>query len=74
LLALGYYLPLIATLFASPAPEPQQDNGQRRVSVSAWMAIPLVILGGLVIAMGIYPGPWLEAVARAGTHLNQLGR
>jgi proton-translocating NADH-quinone oxidoreductase chain N len=55
LLSLGYYLPLIATLYT-----PTLDNEDPSpITISAWMTVPLVVLSLLVIAMGIYPGPWL---------------
>ncbi|MBN1584024.1 MAG: NADH dehydrogenase [Anaerolineae bacterium] len=73
LLALGYYLPLIATLFA-PHPHGAEQDQDRRISISAWMALPLLVLGGLVLAIGIHPEPWLDGVASAGTYLNLLGR
>lgn len=74
LLALGYYLPLIASLFAPSPQHAEEGQGDRRILVSAWMAIPLLILGGLVIAIGVYPGPWLDALAGAGAYLVSLGR
>jgi formate hydrogenlyase subunit 3/multisubunit Na+/H+ antiporter MnhD subunit len=73
LLALGYYLPLIATLFA-PLPNGADAMATQRTAVSAWMAIPLIALGGVVIALGIHPAPWLDAVASSGTYLTILGR
>ena len=53
LLALGYYLPLIATLFA-----PVAGEAAEKVAVSRWMLVPLVTLALLVVGMGIFPGPW----------------
>ena len=41
LLSLGYYLPLIATLFTPP----DAGSGYDRPRVSGWMAVPLVVLG-----------------------------
>ena len=73
LLALGYYLPLIASLFAPPTDETEQAQAQQ-ISISAWITIPLLVLGGLAIAIGIHPEPWLDGVASAGTYLNFLGR
>lgn len=53
LLALGYYLPLVVQLFTPPeGPVPE-------VRVSPWMAVPLLALGGLALAIGLQPGPWL---------------
>jgi len=62
LLALGYYLPLIATLFTFQEPEPQ------RISLSPWMAVPLFALGGLIVAIGLYPNPWLNRILNIGTY------
>jgi formate hydrogenlyase subunit 3/multisubunit Na+/H+ antiporter MnhD subunit len=68
LLALGYYLPLIGTLFASP----QSPSAVKEGRISPWMALPIVVLGALVLAIGIYPGPWLDWMADAGTYLLTL--
>jgi len=58
LLSLGYYLPLIATLYApGPAAAP--------IPVSPWMQIPLWLLAALVIMLGVYPGPWWTLVSWA---------
>lgn len=67
LLSLGYYLTLTGTLFARQASSP-------RIPISRWMAIPLVVLGGLVLAIGLHPGPWLDGMADVGVHLLMLGR
>ena len=72
LLALGYYLPLIGTLFALP-PSATGEAG-RRIRISPWMALPTVTLGALVLAIGLYPGPWLDWTAGAGVYLLALGR
>ena len=71
LLSLGYYLPLIATLFTSPRAGPDEIA---RIPISPWMAFPLVILGGVVIAIGLYPGPWLDRVAGIGVYMLSSGR
>ncbi|MBL7201470.1 MAG: hypothetical protein ISS56_15125 [Anaerolineae bacterium] len=74
-LSLGYYLPLIGTLFSSPpAPLACGEENEERVRISAWMVCPLVILGGLVLAIGLYPGPWLDWTAGAGIYLQSLAR
>jgi len=64
-LALGYYLPLIATLFTPPV----TGIKPARIRVSPWMSAPLILLGGLTIAIGLYPGPWMEWTALAGACL-----
>ena len=38
------------------------------------MALPIVTLGALVLAIGLYPGPWLDWTADAGVYLLALGR
>ena len=48
-------------------------EGGERIRISPWMAIPLLVLGGLVLAMGLYPGPWLEWMAGIGPYLLELG-
>jgi F420H2 dehydrogenase subunit N len=54
-ISLGAYLPLIINMFR-PAVE---ESGRLRISISTWMVVPIVVLSLLVLAMGIYPGPWL---------------
>ena len=65
--ALGYYLPLLGKLF-SKSPD------SARVSVSPWMALPILLLGGLTLAVGLYPGPWLRWTEAASAYLLALGR
>jgi proton-translocating NADH-quinone oxidoreductase chain N len=74
LLSLGYYLPLIGALFAPPLATARTGGGRGRIAISPWMAVPLAILGGLVLAIGFYPVPWLDWVAGAGVYLSALGR
>jgi len=74
LLALGYYLPLIGTLFTPPSPPELGGTEGGRIRVSPWMAVPVVVLGALVLAIGLYPGPWLNWTADAGGYLLALGR
>jgi proton-translocating NADH-quinone oxidoreductase chain N len=72
LVSLGYYLPLIGILFVS---DPNVKGSEAtpsevsRVRVSPWMALPIVALGGLVLAIGLYPNPWLTWTAGAASHL-----
>ncbi len=68
LLALGYYLPLIGKLFAPPPPD-TEGTGARRIQISPWMALPILALGALVLAIGLYPGPWLAWTENAGIYL-----
>jgi formate hydrogenlyase subunit 3/multisubunit Na+/H+ antiporter MnhD subunit len=65
LVALGYFLPVIGTLFAPVI----QGEHYPRTRVSAWMTIPLVILGAFVLALGLYPGPWLGWLEEVGFYL-----
>ena len=67
LLALGYWLPLIGTLFARQVSEADHQN--ETTAVSPWMALPIIVLGALVLAIGLYPGPWLDWTAKAGAYL-----
>jgi formate hydrogenlyase subunit 3/multisubunit Na+/H+ antiporter MnhD subunit len=79
LVALGYYLPLVARLFAAERPEGPRALGEsgnvtpERLRVSLWMVLPLVTLGALVVAIGLYPGPWLNWVSDAGVYVSTLG-
>jgi proton-translocating NADH-quinone oxidoreductase chain N len=69
LLGLGYYLPLIGALFAPPP-----IRHVRRFRISPWMAVPLILMGALVIAIGLYPGPWLDWTSEASISLLELGK
>ena len=69
LVSLGYYLPLIGILFA-----PSPIRHLQKVRISPWMALPIVTLGALVLAFGIYPGPWLDRMIDTGTYLLTLGK
>ena len=68
LLSLGYYLPLITTLFM-----PVDRRSGTPIRVSRWMSVPIVLIAGLLIAMGLLPGQWLEWVGSAGSHMLALG-
>jgi formate hydrogenlyase subunit 3/multisubunit Na+/H+ antiporter MnhD subunit len=68
LLALGYYLPLVGTLFAGTA------RGSENISVSPWMVLPILTLSALVLAIGLYPAPWLRLTSEVGVHLLTWGR
>ncbi|MFO7743635.1 MAG: proton-conducting transporter membrane subunit [Anaerolineae bacterium] len=70
LVALGYYLPLIAQLFATS--DPAATGPTERIRISRWMAIPLIAGGALVIAIGLSPGPWWSWLGDVGPYL--LGR
>jgi proton-translocating NADH-quinone oxidoreductase chain N len=69
LLGLGYYLPLIGAVFAPPP-----IRHARRFRISPWMVVPLVVMGALVIAVGLYPGPWLGWTSEASVYLLELGK
>lgn len=73
LVSLGYYLPLITALYAPATPEDGRP-GTGRIRISPWMAVPLLALGGLTLAIGFAPGPWLAWVADVGDYLLWLGR
>jgi hypothetical protein len=38
------------------------------------MALPIITLGALVLAIGLYPDPWLGWTAGVGDYLLALGR
>jgi formate hydrogenlyase subunit 3/multisubunit Na+/H+ antiporter MnhD subunit len=65
--SLGYFLPLIGSIL-SPALELQGEL-RRRIHTSAWMTVPLAILALAVVAIGIYPGPWLNWMAAIADYL-----
>ena len=71
----AFALPLIGALFTPPSSPPMGGKeGGGRIRISPWMALPIIILGALVLAIGLYPGPWLGWTADAGAHLLALGR
>jgi len=70
LLALGYYLPLIGTLFTPQTSKVSETlEVSLQIQISPWMALPIVALGALVLAIGLYPGPWLDWTADVGVYL-----
>jgi len=71
LLALGYYLPLIGTLF-TPQTSEVVKTSEVSIKISPWMAVSIIVLGVLVLAIGLYPGPWLEWMADVGVYLLAL--
>ncbi|NLE44039.1 MAG: hypothetical protein GX620_04910 [Chloroflexi bacterium] len=74
LISLGYYLPMIGALFRPSAHTMASGQSKTRVHVSVWMALPLVILSALVLAVGVFPGPWLAWTFEASQYLLALGR
>ncbi len=68
LLALGYYLPVIAALFR---PEPSGD--WQPVRLSPWIALPLVVLTMMTLIIGFYPQPWLRWTQAASDSLIAMG-
>jgi len=71
LFALGYYLPLIGTLFAPQASE-VAETSKASIQISPWMAVSITALGVLVLVIGLYPGPWLNWMADVGVYLLAL--
>jgi NADH:ubiquinone oxidoreductase subunit 2 (subunit N) len=65
--SLGYFLPLIGAIL-SPDLETSSE-AHKRGRTSAWIAVPLVCLSALVIAIGVYPGPWLAWMAAVAGYL-----
>jgi proton-translocating NADH-quinone oxidoreductase chain N len=68
LISLGYYLPLIGTVF-----RPVGSGSGTDPRPSAWLGLPLAALGGLVLAIGIHPAPWLAWMADVGPALLAWG-
>ncbi len=56
LVSLGYYVPIIAALYAPGVEELTAEP----IQVSRWMAIPVVGLTVMVLVIGTVPGPWLR--------------
>jgi proton-translocating NADH-quinone oxidoreductase chain N len=52
----------------------RERTRRERISISSWMAIPLIFLGGLVLAMGLYPTPWIDWTAGVGLYLIGLSK
>jgi multicomponent Na+:H+ antiporter subunit D len=73
LLALGYYLPLLGTLVRQPGAQPAEGE-RTSMSLSPWMGVPLAVLVILVLAIGLYPGPWLAWSGQVGSYVSALGR
>ena len=71
LIALGYYLPLIAIMFSV---SDRKYKDRERVPVSPWMVWPVGALAVLVFVMGVYPVFWLRWVAEVGPYILMLGR
>ncbi|MFO7918815.1 MAG: proton-conducting transporter membrane subunit [Anaerolineae bacterium] len=68
LIALGYYLPLIGTLFMR-----ETSRDLPRIRVSPWMTVPLVIMGAMVLAIGLYPEMLLGWTTDVAPYLLMLG-
>jgi proton-translocating NADH-quinone oxidoreductase chain N len=69
LIALGYYLPLIITLFS-----PVHPDAAPPAQLSGWMSIPVAVLSVFILVMGVMPNPWLTLTSRIGPYLLALGR
>jgi len=67
IMSLGYYLPLIFTLFQQAEPVPETSAGSVRISFSQtpWEIVPALMLGVGVMFLGLYPGPVLAALESA---------
>lgn len=77
LLALGYYLPLVGTIFSADSAltlGSVPDHTHARVSISRWMSGPMIFLALLTVAIGIYPTPWLTWLRGASSYLLAIGR
>jgi multicomponent Na+:H+ antiporter subunit A len=67
LVALGYYLPFMNKLF-------RRSTGVEKLSVSAWMLAPMVVISLIIIAFSLHPAPWLAWVSGTGWSLLLLVR
>jgi NADH:ubiquinone oxidoreductase subunit 2 (subunit N) len=69
LIGLGYYLPLIFSLFS-----PIHEDFETPVQLSNWLRIPVFTLSALIIVMGLLPNPWLSLTSRTGPFLLSIGK
>jgi len=67
LLSLGYYLRLIGLIIR------QDNSGKERVYVSCWMLVPLTVLAGLVVCVGLFPQSVLSLTDEAARFLLTWG-
>jgi proton-translocating NADH-quinone oxidoreductase chain N len=73
LLALGYYLPVLGAIVSRAVAS--SSEGEDRVStLSLWMGLPLAMLAAVLVAIGLYPDPWLNWTAQVGSYIYGLGR
>jgi len=64
IIGLGGYLPMIVKIYQpSDEVETRFDGIEKPLRISNWMSIPVTILSLLVIAMGVYPTPWISWVS-----------
>ncbi len=64
-IGLGGYLPMLAVQFrSSNADRSAMAAAHTQVSISVWMALPLISLAALVVLLGVYPSPWLRLINR----------
>lgn len=64
-IGLGGYLPMIVKIY-QPLDEVvgNFDEFKKPLRISKWMSVPVTILSLLVIAMGVYPTPWLSWISQ----------
>jgi formate hydrogenlyase subunit 3/multisubunit Na+/H+ antiporter MnhD subunit len=67
-ISLGYYLPLAVNVFVldhaeERVPMASPNPVVRKVAISLWMMIPLLVLAFLVIWIGLQPDPWWRLIA-----------
>ncbi len=64
-IGLGGYLPMIVMIY-QPLDEVEEnfDEFEKPLRISKWMSVPVTILSLLVIAMGVYPTPWLSWISQ----------
>jgi formate hydrogenlyase subunit 3/multisubunit Na+/H+ antiporter MnhD subunit len=63
-IGLGGYLPIIVKLYRSSAQSEivRVENDNQKIHTSHWMLAPVAFLAFLVVAIGVYPGPWITLV------------
>lgn len=60
-IALGYYLPLMVTMFQDrESGNPPANNPERKKHLSLWMKVPMLLLGLLILLMSFFPQTFMH--------------
>ena len=63
LIGLGGYLPVLVRQYQAGRSDKDQLKAKiEKPRLSGWMAVPIVLLTGMVILLGIYPDPWVGMI------------